>query len=204
VKPANHHTLHCAIVILAAGQSSRLGEAKQLLPYKGKSLLVQAVDTAVATGLRPVVVVLGARNETVGKELKEKEVVIALNEEWEEGMGSSLRCGLKKAQQVDPATNAMIFMVCDQPYVSPDLLLQLIKTSEATGRPIVSSSYGELSGTPALFSSKIFPALLEIKGDTGARKLIKQYADEVATIPFPEGSIDIDTPSDYQTLLKQE
>lgn len=204
MKPHNHHSLHCAIVILAAGQSSRLGEAKQLLPYKGKSLLVQAVDTAVATGLRPVVVVLGARNETVGKELKEKEVVIALNEEWEEGMGSSLRCGLKKAQQVDPATNAMIFMVCDQPYVSPDLLLQLIKTSEATGRPIVSSSYGELSGTPALFSSKIFPALLEIKGDTGARKLIKQYAEEVATIPFPEGSIDIDTPSDYQTLLKQE
>lgn len=203
MKPHNHHTLHCAIVILAAGQSSRLGEAKQLLPYKGKSLLVQAVDTAVATGLQPVVVVLGARNETVGKELKEKEVVIALNEEWEEGMGSSLRCGLLKAQQVAPETNAVIFMVCDQPYVSPDLLVQLIKTSEATLKPIVASSYGEQSGTPALFSSKLFPALLEIKGDTGARKLIKQYAEEVATIPFPEGSIDIDTPSDYQTLLKQ-
>jgi len=175
-----------------------------LLPYKGKSLLVQAVDTALATGLKPVVVVLGARNEMMKQELTDKEVVIVLNEQWEEGMGSSLICGLQKAQQVAPETEGVIFMVCDQPYVSPDLLLQLIKTSEATGRPIVSSSYGELSGTPALFSSKIFPALLEIKGDTGARKLIKQYADEVATIPFPEGSIDIDTPSDYQTLLKQE
>ncbi|MBU7577888.1 MAG: nucleotidyltransferase family protein [Flavihumibacter sp.] len=204
MKPHNHHTLHCAIVILAAGQSSRLGEAKQLLPYKGKSLLVQAVDTAVATGLRPVVVVLGARNEMMKQELTDKEVVIVLNEQWEEGMGSSLRCGLQKAQQVAPETEGVIFMVCDQPYVSPDLLLQLIKTSEVSLKPIVASSYGEQSGTPAFFSNKLFPALLEIKGDTGARKLIKQYAEEVATIPFPEGSIDIDTPSDYQTLLKQD
>lgn len=203
MKPHNHHTLHCAIVILAAGQSSRLGEAKQLLPYKGKSLLVQAVDTAVATGLRPVVVVLGARNETMKQELTDKEVVIVLNEQWEEGMGSSLRCGLQKAQQVAPETEGVIFMVCDQPYVSPDLLLLLIKTSAATLKLIVASSYGEQSGTPAFFSNKLFPALLEIKGDTGARKLIKQYAEEVSTIPFPEGSIDIDTPSDYQTLLKQ-
>ncbi|MCF1716473.1 nucleotidyltransferase family protein [Flavihumibacter sp. RY-1] len=204
MKPDNHHTHDCAIVILAAGQSSRLGEAKQLLPYKGKSLLVQAVDTAVATGLRPVVVVLGARNEMMKQELIDKEVVIVLNEQWEEGMGSSLRCGLKKAQQVAPETEGVIFMVCDQPHVSPELLMQLIETSSATSKPIVASSYGELSGTPALFSSKLFPALLEIKGDTGARKLIKQYAEEVATIPFPEGSIDIDTPSDYQTLLKQD
>ncbi|MBL7770861.1 MAG: nucleotidyltransferase family protein [Flavipsychrobacter sp.] len=204
MKPVNQHTIHCAIVILAAGQSSRLGEAKQLLPYKGKSLLVQAVDTALATEIRPVVVVLGARNETLSKELTEKEVVIALNENWEEGMGSSLRCGLLKAQQVAPETNAVIFMVCDQPHVSPELLVQLIKTNEETLKPIVASSYGEQSGTPAFFSSKVFPALLEIKGDTGARKLIKQYADEVATIPFPEGIIDIDTQSDYQTLLKQD
>lgn len=203
MKPDNHHTLHCAIVILAAGQSSRLGEAKQLLPYKGKSLLVQAVDTAVATGLQPVVVVLGARNETLSTELEHKEVIIALNPDWEEGMGASLRCGLAKAQEVDPTVNAVIFMVCDQPFVRPELLVQLIQTGEATGKPIVASSYGEQAGTPAYFSSKLFPALLEIKGDTGARKLIRQYADDLATIPFPEGIIDIDTPTDYENLLKQ-
>ncbi|ULQ54870.1 nucleotidyltransferase family protein [Flavihumibacter rivuli] len=201
MKPVNQHSIHCAIVILAAGQSSRLGEAKQLLPYKGKSLLAQAVDTALATSIRPVVVVLGARNEAVAGELEGKEVVTALNAAWEEGMGSSLRCGLEKARSVAPETDAVIFMVCDQPYVTSDLLLQLVHTQESTLKPIVASSYGDQSGTPALFSSKIFPALLEIKGDTGARKLIRQYADEVATIPFPEGIIDIDTPSDYETLM---
>lgn len=196
--------LHCGIVILAAGQSGRLGEPKQLLAYKGESLLKQAAKTALGAGLQPIVVVLGANAAKLEKELDGMDIIVTHNPQWAEGMSTSLRCGLEKATALDPALNSLIFMVCDQPYVSAPLLQQLVAMSERTGKAIVASAYQDNLGTPALFARRVFPALMELKGDAGARKLLHLYEPDVARVDFPQGHIDIDTPSDYTSLIQQE
>lgn len=196
--------MHCGIVILAAGSSSRLGEPKQLLPYKGRSLLWQAAQTAMATGLQPVVVVVGANSGPIKSELEGMTLNIVENSLWKEGMSTSIKTGLDAAMESDPQLDAIIFMVCDQPFVSTEILEELVKVGSAGSKTIVASRYQENLGTPALFTRSVFPALLELKGDTGARKLIKQHEADVAVVDFPEGAIDIDTKKDYETFIQGE
>ena len=193
---------HCAIVILAAGISNRLGSPKQLLTFNGESLVKHSVNAALKTKMRPVIVVAGANNEAVKKELKGMEIEIADNENWQEGIASSIRCGLSHAQKLNDALNGIIFMVCDQPFITTKLLESLLMKQYETGLPIVASSYGNTTGVPALFHKIYFQELMELKGDSGARKLIKEHGDMVASVDFPKGIIDIDTKKDYEDLLK--
>jgi len=191
---------NCAVIILAAGASTRLGRPKQLLPFNGKSLLEHAVDTANDSMAEPVIVVLGANADLLEKEIDEKKVHVAVNSEWKEGMASSVLCGINALLQIAPMTDAAIIMVCDQPYVSSTLLDHLIAMQKNSGKPIVTSQYENAIGPPALFHKTIFPELLQLKGDAGARKIIEQRMNDVATVPFQQGNIDIDTEADYKAL----
>ena len=193
-----------AIVILAAGRSARLGSPKQLLTYKGKSLLKHSVDSALETGCRSVFVILGANIELMRKELKDKPVFLVENTRWQEGLSSSIRCGLEILESAQFMPDNVIFMLCDQPYVTASLLLRLIEKQQKAGKPIVASSYEDKMGTPALFHKIFFPALLELTGDKGAQQLITANLDKVATVQFPEGITDIDTAEDYTLLLKKK
>lgn len=195
---------NCAIIILAAGTSARLGSPKQLLPYNGKTLLLHAVDTALETGCLFVTVVLGANIKMIRNEVKDKRVVIIENNAWQEGMASSIRCGLENIANSILQPENIIFMVCDQPYVNSSLLLNLLEKRLETGMPIVACSYENNIGTPALFHKNIFPALMDLKGDKGARKLISANLEKVATVFFPEGITDIDTAGDYELLKKEK
>jgi molybdenum cofactor cytidylyltransferase len=188
------------IVILAAGQSSRLGSPKQLLTYKGKNLLRHTVDEALETGCPSVFVVLGANSDLFRKELKDKPVMLLENADWEEGMASSIRYALKEITGTILRPDSIIIMVCDQPYVSSALLLDLVKQKNETGKHIVACRYNAQVGTPALFHRSFFPALMELKGDKGAKKLIADHPTQVATILFPDGEKDIDTKEDYESL----
>ncbi len=132
------------------------------------------------------------------------KVEVTENKEWKEGMASSLRCGVAAVQKIMPAADGIIFMVCDQPYVTTALLNGLVQAQLETGLPVVASSYGDKLGTPALFHKNLFAELLKLNGDTGARKLIRQHKELVATIPFPKGIIDIDTRADYEALLNEK
>lgn len=200
-----HYTVeHCAIIVLAAGKSSRLGKPKQLLAYQGKSLLQHTFDTALQTTMRPVVVVVGADSDTVRKETKGTEVDTVYNEEWQEGIASSLRCGLTAVQKDNSDVDGIIIMVCDQPYVSTLLLNDLVNKQIETGKPIVTCNYGETIGPPALFHKSFFPLLMKLKGDAGAKKIILKHSNEVATVLFPKGSVDIDTKSDYEELIQKK
>ncbi len=190
------------IIILAAGQSARLGSPKQLLNYKGKNLLRHMVDEALETGCPSVFVVLGANSYLLRNELKDKPVMILYNADWEEGMASSIRYALKEITGTILRPDSIIFMVCDQPFVSSSLLLDLMNKKNETGKHIVASSYNEQMGTPTLFHKSFFPALMELKGDIGARKLIAEHPAQVATISFPDGAKDIDTKEDYASLNK--
>jgi len=197
----NYTVEHTAVVILAAGKSSRMGTPKQLITYKRKSLLRHAVESALETVMRPVIVVLGAHTNAVKKEMEGLNVELIENREWEEGMASSLRCGLAAVQKMSNDVDGIIFMVCDQPFVTKSLLNRLLRAQNKTGFPIVASSYEGNLGIPALFHKSLFAKLMNLKGDTGARKLIRQDESLVTTVAFPKGMIDIDTKADYEALL---
>lgn len=161
-----------------------------------------AVNAALETKMHPVIVVVGANSDAVKKELKGIKVDLADNEDWQEGMASSIRCGLRHVQKLKDKIDGIILMVCDQPYVSKSLINSLLQKQHKTGLPILASSYEDKLGTPALFHKIFFKKLMELKGDTGARKLIKQHEDQVAKVAFPKGIIDIDTKKNYEDLLK--
>jgi len=171
-----------------------------LLPYNGKSLLEHTVDMANDAVANPVIVVLGADAALLENIVDDKKVHIVKNKEWKEGMASSIRCGLNTLLQIAPSSDAVILMVCDQPFVSSPLLNELIAKQKNSGKPIVSSQYEETFGPPALFYKSIFPELLKLKGDAGARKIIAQHSNDTATVLFKQGNIDIDTEADYQAL----
>lgn len=190
----------CGIIILAAGASTRLGKPKQLLQYKGRSLLGHAVKEALNSNADAVVVMLGNNAEQFRKEMDEKKVHVIVNEAWEEGMASSVRSGLDTLLHYKPYIDAVIFMVCDQPHISFTVLNKLISTQQKTTKQIVTCDYGDSFGPPALFHKKYFPELMTLTGDAGARKIIQQHINDVATVLFPEGKIDIDTMDDYEAL----
>jgi molybdenum cofactor cytidylyltransferase len=192
-----------AIIILAAGKSARMSGPKQLLLYKGKSLLSHAVDAALETGCRNVFVVLGSNRELLKKELAGKKLFIIENGGWEEGMASSIRCGLEFVKNSPLLPDCVIFMVCDQPYAGASLLMDLLEKRRETGKPIVACRYENIIGIPALFHKSFFPVLMELKGDQGARKLIAHNLDKVAELPFAGGIKDIDTKEDYAVLIKE-
>ena len=147
-----------------------------------------------------MVLVLGANAELLEKEVEDKKIHIAVNKDWSEGMASSVRCGLNTLMHIAPVVDSAIIMVCDQPFVTSSLLNQLIVTQRQTGKPIVTSKYEAAIGPPALFYKTVFPELLQLKGDAGARKIIEQRRTDVTTVPFDKGIIDIDTEDDYKAL----
>jgi molybdenum cofactor cytidylyltransferase len=188
------------VVLLAAGGSTRLGHPKQLLQIRGKSLLRHAIETALASAAETVVVVLGADASQLRREAAGLPAEIVENPNWQEGMGTSLRAGLAAMQSAHPEREAILFMVCDQPFVSATVLNRIIERHRESGARIVASAYGGEVGVPALFSRALFPELARLPGSMGAKPLLAQYRAELATVAFPGGEMDIDTEEDYQCI----
>ena len=180
-----------------------MGKPKQLLEWKGKSLLRHASEVAVESVNGPVIVVLGQYADDLTDE-PDGSATTVLNLGWEEGIASSIRCGLSTLLEITPAADAVIFLVCDQPHISKELLKELVATHSKTHKPIVASQYANTLGIPALFDKTIFPELINLQGDTGAKSVIRQYIELVEAVAFPLGHIDIDTASDYEALQQQE
>ena len=184
-------------IILAAGSSSRLGQSKQLLEWNGKSLLQRAIDIATACG--NTIVVLGSEADKHQKTISSK-VHIVLNENWVEGMGSSLKAGLRYLIHNLPNVDSVIIMVCDQPLVTVEHLHTLIEKHVSSGASVVASYYASTPGVPALFHKVLFESILQLENNQGAKKLIETNLPSAELVNFQEGALDIDTPDDISLL----
>jgi len=185
-------------LVLAAGGSTRLGQAKQLLPYQGQSLVRRTALAAIEAGCAPVVVVVGARRAEVEVALAGLDLLLLPNDSWENGIGTSIRTGVAA---LEGNCEALIILACDQPHVDAAVIDQLITRQKETRRPMAACVYAGTCGIPALFAQSLFPDLLALRDTEGGRKILATRPNEVATVDFPPGNIDIDTMDDYRALL---
>lgn len=189
------------ILLLAAGASTRMGQAKQLLRIAEESLIQRAVKAALGTIFRPVVVVLGANREQIEPELSGSEVLKVFNPDWPTGMGSSIAAGLDFLLQQEPSIQQVLILVGDQPLLQADTLAALVELQSRTQAPLVVSRYTDTLGVPALFTSALFAELTALHGAQGAKALIQKYRDQAAVLDFPEGALDLDTPEEWAAFL---
>jgi len=186
------------IIVLAAGASTRMGRPKQLLPFIGETLIEHAVRTALNSGADDVTVVVGAEEAVVRAKLERFPVRIIFNGDWQEGMGSSIRRGV--AAQAAEVT-CLVISPCDQPLVTAELYRELAERQIKTQARIVASSYNGVIGAPCAFGQEMFPKLMALQGDTGARQLIRNSLLPVEIVEFAGGNLDVDTIEDYQSLV---
>lgn len=184
--------MRCAAVVLAAGSSSRLGQPKQLVQFEGETLLQRTIHLAQQAGASPILVVTGAAREAIEPRIA-PPVCVVHNAAWQTGMASSIRAGL---QALPSQVEAVMMLVCDQPTLYVEHLQALMQN--ATPQCIAASSYDDDVGVPAVFPRAFWPALQQLQGDQGARKLLR--ADSVYRIPLLDGGWDIDTPADLAKL----
>lgn len=187
-------------MILAAGASTRMGTPKQLLLYQGRSLVRYITEIAIASVCQPVIVVLGAHSEQIRLHINHLPVSVVENLDWANGMGSSISSGMQFLHNLPQNIEAVVIVLCDQPFLSTQLINQLVDAYHSTKKTMIVCEYAETLGVPALFDKIFFSELAELQGNTGAKKIIHHHLTEVFTIPFAQGSIDIDTPKDYQQL----
>lgn len=181
--------------MLAAGASRRLPGPKQLLRYRGVTLLRRAAQTAVAAACGPVVVVLAPGADALRAELAGLDVRVVENPDAATGLSTSVRAGL---EALEP--DAALFMTCDQPLLTPEVLRSLVAAYAATRPPAVACAYAGTVGVPALFDRSLFGELRALEGDQGAKRILQHHLGETVLVPFEPGAVDIDTPEDLRRL----
>jgi molybdenum cofactor cytidylyltransferase len=192
--------MRVAAVVLAAGGSARFGKPKQFALFQGETFIRRMVAAAIEAGCAAVVVVTGEDSARVSLELSGLAVSIAMNPNWQSGLGSSIVVGIRRAMNLTPDLEAVVLLTCDQPFVTAPVLGQLMQLQLTTGKPIVASAYATTLGIPALFDRSCFPDLLRLTGDSGAKGIILARSHDVVSLDFPAGEIDIDTVAGYEKL----
>lgn len=194
-----------SVVILAAGQSSRMGRVKQLLPFNNSTLLQTAIQHALKSKAKKVYVVLGSNSEIIKDKISEDDVSIIQNLNWKEGLSSSIVSAINHIEDSKIKPDALIVMLADQPNVDSNYINNLISKHQNNQQKIIASSYGNMNGVPAIFPQKYFKKLLSLKGDKGAKILLNtNEVDVVSYTPTSTKTLnDIDSPEDYQSLIKK-
>ena len=193
-----------AAIILAAGPSSRLGQPKQLVDFAGEALLERAMRFAKEAGASPVLAVLGANFAPICASITFNEAIPVFNEKWEQGMSTSIHAGLHEADVRSPDSIGVLVMACDQPHLSAGHLRSLLQAFVAAqSKPtIVASTYVGTHGIPAVFPRSVYPRLLALQGDKGARTLFAKPPCQVVAVPCSGCEIDIDLPEDLAHLAE--
>ena len=194
--PADEVTTPHAI-ILAAGAASRFGSPKQAARLDGQPLLQLAVSRAVAVAGNAVSVVLGAHAADLAPLLRRTPASVILNRDWSEGIASSIRAGMA---QLPGSCPAVLLLLADQPAVTEHDLARLLSTWRRQPLGIAAAFYDGLPGVPAVFPRPDFAALRALRGDQGARVLLRGQEHRVTRVPMPAAALDVDTPRDLAAL----
>ena len=186
-----------AAIILAAGAGTRMGGPKALLEFEGRLLLERAVETASSGGCDDVLIVLGASSNDVLKRADLRSTRIVVNDDWAEGMGSSLRRGL---QSLGPATSidAALILLVDQPFVGQQAV-RAVLDAWRNGARLACASYDGRRGHPVLFGREYWAdAARSARGDAGARSFLAEHAADLVLVPCDTVADprDLDTPAD--------
>lgn len=187
-------------IVLAAGRSARLGRPKQLLPLGGRPLLAHTLAHAAASGLDEIILVLGHEAATIAGAVGDHGQRTVVNSDFAAGQSTSLRAGLAA---LSPETEAVLFLLGDQPTVTPEVIDAILAAYRADPAPIVAPLYGGERGHPLLFDRGLIPELTHVTGDEGARAIVRAHAAEVLLVPVPGAAPpqDVDTEADYERLL---
>jgi CTP:molybdopterin cytidylyltransferase MocA len=192
-----HATPSLLVVVLAAGQASRYGTAKQLAQFQGQTLLQGAVARAVAVGSQQVAVVLGARAQQLSPLLRQTPATLLLNRDWQEGMASSLRAAAAHARG---RWDGLLITLVDQPAVTVSDLQRLQTAWLRNPDSLVAASFAGTAGAPAIIPAWCYADLLALRGDQGARALLQRHAQRLLRVQMPAAALDVDTPEDLQAL----
>jgi molybdenum cofactor cytidylyltransferase len=188
-------------IVLAAGGSTRFGQPKMLLPWRGKPLIRWVVQAGLEAGLAEVIVVTGAVNAPLHAALADLPVHYVENPRWHEGQSTSVRAGLA---ELPGNISGAVFLLADQPFVRADLIRELVRVHRETLAPVIAPEVGSRRANPVLFDRVTFPALLALEGDTGGRAVFDRFPPR--PLPWEDAAIlgDIDTPEDYDRLIQDE
>lgn len=185
------------IVMLAAGRSERFGSAKLLAEYRGKPLLHHALSAAQGTCPGDIYLVVGHNAEAIGDAAAGFVATVIRNEAYATGTGSSIACGVRACRE---HADAILIMLADQPLVSSAHLAQLVDRWTGAPDEIIASRFSGTNGPPVLFASAFFDKLEQLRGDMGARAILRNNPNRLRTVEFEAASIDIDTPEDLEEL----
>jgi molybdenum cofactor cytidylyltransferase len=201
-------------VLLAAGSSSRMKMQyegmpvgavpgtvpKMLLPYQNTTLLQHQLSTLQAVPGCSILVVTGCYHSILQPILAAQQIAYVFNSNWQAGMGSSIHTAVQHINEYYPASTGVLLTVCDQPFISSALLINMLALQQSQGKNIVACTYQGTTGTPVFFSKKYFSQLLQLNGTQGAKQVVQQHIADTVLVNFEAGATDIDTAADYQQL----
>lgn len=189
-------------IILAAGMSTRMGFPKQLLELGNRTLLRIVTENVLASAVDEVMVVTGCREDEVSAAIKDLPVKIIINQQYEQGQGSSLALGVRTT---NVKTTAFLVFMCDQPLISPSLINTVIREFKERSSLALRPIYHGLPGHPVIFSSSLSSEMEALKGDEGARHILKKLGNKVDYLPVQDEAVilDVDTPESYEKLKQR-
>lgn len=187
-------------IILAAGESRRMGTPKQLLEWQNHRLLEHAILNAQAIFGQRIIIVLGANADVIKATIDFNSVTLVLNENWQEGIASSIRAGI---QALPKSATSALLLLGDQPLIKTPQLQQLLNYALSEPTKIVASEYNGVIGVPALFPASFFANLLTLSGDKGAKFLLQKFEQNLLKISLPQAEFDIDCADDFERLKKR-
>ncbi|MDP5061059.1 MAG: nucleotidyltransferase family protein [Maribacter sp.] len=195
--------LDIAVLIMAAGASKRMDGIKQLMPWKDSNFLLETIKTVQNTNANSLHVVLGSNVEFITNHcnLKEKNIDVIVNSNWENGLGDSIAHGVKVLLKQRPNLDGILICLADQPLLSFKYLNSLMVEYVKHPSNIIATNYGKKVGVPALFPKLLFEELCALKGDFGAKEILNNKNNAIIPLDAADQIVDVDTNLEYQNLI---
>ncbi len=192
-----------AVVILAAGSSSRMGKPKQLLKWGSETLISHAIQKALKLNTDEVIVVLGANYELIREEIKHFPITILNNKDWKFGLGKSIAFSVDYLLGKETKIDGVLIKLVDQPFIAVAYLNELILNFSTENKKIIATLYDNKKlGVPAIFDKTYFKKLSYLNDDYGAKNMMKENKSEIKALIPSVKNVDLDSKEDYEKLLK--